>query len=87
MPNTQTNALISEVAGINLFLFFFGLPGLIAFVNARVRISPEALNMNIIRWSLSILVIGSLLLALAPNSVLLVLCKLSIRYRTFGWEY
>lgn len=43
--------------------------------------------MSIIRWSLSILVIGSLLLALAPNSVLLVLCKLSIRCRTFGWEY
>ncbi|KAI4125164.1 MAG: hypothetical protein LQ338_004419 [Usnochroma carphineum] len=71
----QTNAIITIVACVNLLVFFFALPGLIKFLNTRFSFPPQVLNIKIIRYSLSILVTGSVLMALAPTSALLIIGK------------
>lgn len=60
---------------MNLFLFFLALPGLNVFLKSRTLLSPQALDLRIIKYSLLILVIGSILIAFALTSFLLTLCR------------
>ncbi|KAF5611512.1 DNA mismatch repair MSH4 [Fusarium subglutinans] len=68
----QTNALISEVALVNLGLFFFIMPALLRIVSKYLKPIPQVLNLGIVRASLLLLLLGSLLLAFAKNSAFLI---------------
>ncbi|KAF5706316.1 major facilitator superfamily transporter [Fusarium mundagurra] len=67
-----TNALISEVALVNLVLFFFIMPTLLHVVSKYLKPTPQVLNLGIVRASLSLLFLGSLLLGFATNSAFLI---------------
>ncbi|CAG9993503.1 unnamed protein product [Clonostachys byssicola] len=67
-----TNALINEAALVNLLLFLFIMPALIRVVGIYLKPKAQVLSLGILKSSLSFLFIGSLLLAFAPNSPLLI---------------
>ncbi|KAH6621598.1 hypothetical protein B0J18DRAFT_458077 [Chaetomium sp. MPI-SDFR-AT-0129] len=69
---SRVNGLISEVALVNLLLFFFIMPALIRFIPQRFKPSVQTLNLGIVQVSLALLFTGSLLLAFAPNSAFLI---------------
>ncbi|KAK3946259.1 MFS multidrug transporter [Diplogelasinospora grovesii] len=79
----DTNALITEVASVNLILFFFILPTIITFVNGKYKPHPQSLNLGIIRISFGVLVGGSLLIAFSNSSAQL-LVSLAIYACGFG---
>ncbi|CZR37384.1 uncharacterized protein FPRO_02356 [Fusarium proliferatum ET1] len=56
----KTNALIGEVALINLVLFFFTMPVLLRIVSKYLKSTPQVLNHGIVRASLSLLFLESL---------------------------
>ena len=72
LTSKQTNGLISEVALVNLILFFLVMPTLIRTINKHLESPLRVLDLGIVRASLSLLFIGSLLLAFAPNSAFLI---------------
>ncbi|CVK99414.1 uncharacterized protein FMAN_02256 [Fusarium mangiferae] len=69
---SRTNALIGEVALVNLILFFFIMPALLRIVSKYLKSTPQVLNLGIVRASLSLLFLGSLLLGFATNSAFLI---------------
>ncbi|KAK3348613.1 hypothetical protein B0T25DRAFT_226531 [Lasiosphaeria hispida] len=69
---STTSGLISEVALVNLFLFFVIMPTLIPFITQRFGPLVQTLNLGIVQGSLSLLLTGSLLLAFATNSAFLI---------------
>ncbi|KAI0199456.1 MFS general substrate transporter [Astrocystis sublimbata] len=70
---SETNWLITEVASVNLLLFFILLPGIIYLVNSRIGPSPQTLNLWIVRCSFAVLVVGSALISFSRTSRGLVL--------------
>ncbi|KAI1740716.1 major facilitator superfamily domain-containing protein [Xylaria scruposa] len=69
---SRTNALISEVALVNLFLFFLIMPTTISVVRKYLKPAIQALNLGIVQASLSLLLTGSVLIAFATSSILLI---------------
>lgn len=69
---SRTNALISEVALVNLALFFFVMPALVRTISKRLGPANHSLSLGIVQASLSLLFTGSLLIAFATNSAFLV---------------
>ncbi|KAK2603984.1 hypothetical protein QQS21_003820 [Conoideocrella luteorostrata] len=65
---SRTNALISEVALVNLVLFFFIMPALLRMISKYFKPANQTLNVGIVKASLSLLFTGSLFLAFATNS-------------------
>ncbi|KAK7213376.1 hypothetical protein V2G26_020554 [Clonostachys chloroleuca] len=69
---SRTNALIIEVALVNLLLFLFIMPALIRVVSIYLKPEAQVLSLGILKSSLSFLFVGSLLLAFAASSPLLI---------------
>lgn len=82
--NQQTNAIISEVALVNLGLFFLALPTLLALLKSYTPLSTQEINLRIVQYSLMILVLGSVLLALAPSSIVLLICEFTVPWISWG---
>lgn len=73
---SQTNGLITEVAGVNLVLCLFAMPWILVYLKEHLHLQTQVVNLTVVRGSLLILACGSVLVALAPNSFLLILGKL-----------
>lgn len=69
---SSTNALLSEVAGVNLLLVLFFLPGLTSLLQYRYKIPSPKIDLSVARVSLLVLAIGSLLIGLAPTAALMI---------------
>jgi hypothetical protein len=72
LTESQTNGLISEVAGVNLVLFLFVMPWILEYLKERLHLESQVVNLRVIRGSLLILAFGLLLVVMAPTSVLLI---------------
>lgn len=73
---SDTNALVTEVASINLALFCFILPSLITLINNHYHPHLQLLNLSIVQGSLVVLGSGALLLSLAPSSTSMIIGKI-----------
>ena len=76
LRDSETNGILSEVALVNLFLFSLILPYIMQLLKSSTSLSLQDINLKIIQCSLIILATGSILLALANSSELLVICEL-----------
>ncbi|CAG9942013.1 unnamed protein product [Clonostachys rosea f. rosea IK726] len=72
MRLASTNALISEVALVNLLFFLFIVPALLRVVGIYLKPEAQILSLGILKSSLTFLFVGSLLIAFAASSPLLI---------------
>lgn len=64
---SEAAMLLSEVAIVNIVLFLFVLPHVIAFVTSRWHIRSQVIDWIIVQFSLLILALGALLIGSAPS--------------------
>ncbi|KAI1391824.1 uncharacterized protein F4822DRAFT_106113 [Hypoxylon trugodes] len=69
---SRTNGLISEVAFVNLIIFFIIMPALVSMISRHLTLTNQILNLRIVEISLSLLFTGSLLLGFATTSAFLI---------------
>jgi hypothetical protein len=58
---------ISEVAAVNVVIFLLFLPRLIAWLQNKKRILPQVIDLWVLRCSLFLLLLGAILIGIAPN--------------------
>lgn len=71
----QTNSLLSGFAVLNLLLLVLILPTAFHLLSTQGGFTIAASNLRILRGSLCLFFIGSILLASAPTAGLLALCQ------------
>lgn len=72
---SKASLLLSEVAAVNLVLFLVIVPQGTKIARAKYHFDQQVLDLAIVRGSMLFLVLGALLLGLAPNTSSIVICK------------